>query len=369
MESYDALVVGGGMVGSAIGWGLQRRGLKTAMLDEGDAAFRAARANHGLVWVQSKGPGMPAYQEWTRRSAELWPDLAAELEETTGISPAYSRPGGLVPCLSEDELAERRRFVEAMHTENRCYECEMLDGAACRKMIPALGPEVVGGSFSRYDGHAEPLRLLRALHAGFRALGGTHHPGRPAMAVGRDGEAFRVDTPDGPVAAAKMVLAAGLGVARLAAMVGLGLPIRPQRGQLIVTERAVPLLPVLLLSIRQAAEGTFLIGDSREDVGFDNSTTITANAEMAARAVRTVPALGPARIVRIWGALRVMTPDQFPAYEESREFPGAYVATCHSGVTLAAAHALRLAPAIAEGRVGDELTAFARRRFAERRAA
>ncbi len=81
---FDILVIGGGLVGGAIAWGAARAGARTALLDEGDIAFRAARGNFGLVWVQSKGAGMPPYAHWTRRSAELWPSLADMLLGTTG---------------------------------------------------------------------------------------------------------------------------------------------------------------------------------------------------------------------------------------------------------------------------------------------
>ncbi len=66
---HDAIVIGGGLVGAAIAYGLQRQGLSTVMLDEGDVAHRASRGNFGLVWVQSKGLGAPHYQHWTHASA------------------------------------------------------------------------------------------------------------------------------------------------------------------------------------------------------------------------------------------------------------------------------------------------------------
>src|SRR6266571_8425125 len=98
MTRFDAIVIGGGLVGSAIAYGLARAGLRTALLDEGDVAYRASRGNFGLVWVQSKGLGAPHYQRWTRRSADEWPEFAAELGERTGISVGHQRPGGLHLC-------------------------------------------------------------------------------------------------------------------------------------------------------------------------------------------------------------------------------------------------------------------------------
>ena len=78
-RAFDVAIVGGGLVGAALGYGLRDLGKRLAILDEGDLAYRAARGNFGLIWVQGKGLGMPAYAEWTLRSARAWPRLAAEL--------------------------------------------------------------------------------------------------------------------------------------------------------------------------------------------------------------------------------------------------------------------------------------------------
>ena len=85
---------------------------------------------------------------------------------------------------------------------------------------------------------------------------------------------------------------------------------------------------------------------------------------MADRAVRMFPQLGRLNVVRTWAALRVMTPDGFPIYERSEGCPGAYAASCHSGVTLAAVHALVVAPLIARDEwPAQTFGAFAARRF------
>src|SRR5437588_9107150 len=117
MEHYDAIVIGGGLVGSAIAYGLARAGLKAALLDEGDVAYRASRGNFGLVWVQSKGFGVPEYQRWTRLSSDDWHDFAAELENQTGIACGHERPGGVTLCLSDDELEARRALMEQLRRE------------------------------------------------------------------------------------------------------------------------------------------------------------------------------------------------------------------------------------------------------------
>jgi glycine/D-amino acid oxidase-like deaminating enzyme len=106
-----------------------------------------------------------------------------------------------------------------------------------------------------------------------------------------------------------------------------------------------------------------MLGDSREDVGFDITTKVSVLKRIADRNTRIFPALKEASIIRMWAALRVMSPDGFPIYEQSARYPGAFAATCHSGVTLAGAHALALAPAVMDGVLPEALAAFSSARF------
>ena len=132
---FDAIVIGGGLVGAAIAYGLARAGLKPALVDEGDVAFRASRGNFGLVWVQSQGLGAPHYQRWTRRSAEEWPALAAELGERTGVDVGHERPAACSSASATREFAERRARMEQMRAEagNFGFDYRMLDRRRARR--------------------------------------------------------------------------------------------------------------------------------------------------------------------------------------------------------------------------------------------
>ena len=367
MSSRDAdvLVLGGGLVGTAVAYGLARLGQRVLVLDEGDIAHRASRGNFGLVWVQSKGFGVPEYQRWTRRSADEWADFSDELLNETGVASGHERPGGVTICLNDEELERRRKRMEQLHLEagETQFQYEMLNPAGLKKLIPAIGPEVAGASFTPYDGHANPLYTLRALHAALLKHGGRYQPNARVTAVDARPGDFRVSAGGHSYAAPKVVLAAGLGNKELGAMVGLDVPVRPVRGQIIVTERMQPVLPMPTLMIRQTVEGTIMIGESREESGFDDTTSPEIVHTLAQRAVKTFPFLRHARIVRSWGALRVMSPDGLPVYEQSVQFPGAFVCTCHSGVTLAAAHARHYARYVVAGALPAELARFSTGRF------
>jgi glycine/D-amino acid oxidase-like deaminating enzyme len=362
----DAIVVGGGLVGSAIAWGLQREGLSTVLLDEGDLAFRASRGNFGLVWVQSKGLGAPHYQRWTRASAEAWEGLAGDLATATGMDCGLRQPGGVHLCLSDQEFEDRANRMARMKAEagNHAYEYRMLDAKELRDMLPGLGERVVGASWTPYDGHANPLTLLHALHRGFTAAGGRYVPEAGVTRASAAPRDFKVSTPAGDFAAPRIVLAAGLGNAKLAPLFGLDAPVRPQRGQVLVTERTREVLPMPTTSIRQTDDGTLLLGDSQEEVGFDLHQTQDVMAMIAQRAAWSFPWIARLNIVRAWSALRVMAPDGLPIYDESEEFPGAFTANCHSGVTLAAAHARLFAPMVVRGALEPGMELFSARRFA-----
>src|SRR5215216_54706 len=151
----------------------------------------------------------------------------------------------------------------------------MLDRERVKQLIPQIGPEVVGASYSRFDGHCNSLRLFRALNAGMQQLGTTYLPDHRVEQITHAGAEFRLTTGSGEVRAAKIVLAAGIDSVRLAPMVGLNVPVRPQRGQLIVTERTAPFLHYPMQTVRQTDEGTVMIGDSQEEAGPDPTVTST----------------------------------------------------------------------------------------------
>jgi glycine/D-amino acid oxidase-like deaminating enzyme len=347
MQKEEVLVVGGGVVGAAIAFGIARAGAPVTLLDQGDIAHRASRGNFGLVWMQSKGDGFPRYARWCREAVDNWPSLAKELLELTGVDVALQQSGGFWIGFSDAEMRAREAMLEKLRHTGPGIPFEMLDRAALKERLPAIGPTVAGGSFCPLDGHVNPLRLLHALHAGLTALGGRICSSVDVMHVVHDKDkgGFSVSTNEGRTwRAPRVVLAAGLGNKELAEQVGLHAPVKPNRGQVLITERLEPFLPCPTNKARQTNEGTVQLGYSVEDVGLDDSTTVSAIEWIAKRSVATFPILSNVRLVRAWGALRVMTPDGSPIYQESTSCPGAFVATSHSGVSLAGTHAYVVGP-------------------------
>ena len=373
MNTADILVIGGGVIGAAVAYGLTERGAQVTLLDQGGSAPNASRGNFGLVWVQGKGLGMPRYAQWTLEAAQTWPKFSADLLEETGIDVDYQQPGGFEVCLGEEEFSLRKAELEQLRQETaNCVansvgidKCEMLNSRNMQELIPEmrLGDFVSGASFSTLDGHLNPLLLLSALTAAIKKTGTSYYPDQQVESISFRNDCFDVQTTTERFSAKKVVLACGLGIKTLASQIGLEIPIHPQRGQILVTERTLPLLAQPFVTLRQTVEGSFMIGASHEDVGLDCGTTLDEIRRLARHAVQVFPELSKLQMVRCWGALRILTPDSKPIYVESENCPGAFVVTSHSGITLAPLHASRISHWIAEGTTPEGFEQFHSRRF------
>ncbi len=373
MNTADILVIGGGVIGAAVAYGLTERGAQVTLLDQGGSAPNASRGNFGLVWVQGKGLGMPRYAQWTLEAAQTWPKFSADLLEETGIDVDYQQPGGFEVCLGEEEFSLRKAELEQLRQETaNCVansvgidKCEMLNSRNMQELIPEmrLGDFVSGASFSTLDGHLNPLLLLSALTAAIKKSGTSYYPDQQVESISFRNDCFDVQTTTERFSAKKVVLACGLGIKTLASQIGLEIPIHPQRGQILVTERTLPLLTQPFVTLRQTVEGSFMIGASHEDVGLDCGTTLDEIRRLARHAVQVFPELSKLQMVRCWGALRILTPDSKPIYVESENCPGAFVVTSHSGITLAPLHASRISHWIAEGTTPEGFEQFHSRRF------
>lgn len=361
----DYAIIGGGIVGLSTAWGLLKRGLRVTVLDGDDGSFRASRGNFGLVWVQSKGMTQPRYAQWSQDSAAAWAAFAAELSDATGRDVGLEQKGGYDLHFSEKSLEATVTKYEVLKEKlGGDYPYEVLGHNALRREEPAIGPKVVGAILHHQDGHANPLKLLQALADDVRRLGGVILNGMHVTAVDKS-DLFRITCADKTeVRARKVVLSAGLGATTLGPMMGFKAPIRPQRGQVLITEKLPKLINRPSLIARQVDEGGIQIGATNEEVGLDDTVTQRGLSELAAEAIAAFPALAKAQLVRSWGALRILSPDGLPIYQESPDTPGAYLVTCHSGITLAAAHA-RFLPDWLEGAdSAPNLEVFSENRFA-----
>jgi glycine/D-amino acid oxidase-like deaminating enzyme len=336
---YDVIVIGGGLVGTATAFGLAKQGQKVLVLDGEDQGLRASKANFGLVWAQGKGWDYAPYANWCHYATNLWPEFDEELREITGISLGYQRKGGFHFCINDAEWQQRETMLSALKSNTGGkFEYEMLNHDQLKNMIPQISSDVIGASFSTQDGHVDPLALTQALYKAMNHLGVSYQASSIVSKLKCINGEYRVEGDGFVYETGKVVLCAGLGNDSLGKQLGLGVPVIAERGQILITERLKPFLPWPTLHVRQTVQGTIQVGDSHENAGYDDGTSPNVLQQIAQRAVLMFPLLSSVRLIRAWGGIRILTPDGNPIYQQSEEFPGLYAVTCHSGVTLAAAH-------------------------------
>lgn len=365
-RTSDIAIIGGGVVGLSTALGLLLSGRQVTVFDGADGDLRASQGNFGLVWLQGKGADFAPYAEWTRDAVAAWPSFAEHLKDLTGTDIALDQSGGFEFFTDAEEFSGCAAALGRQQAilGNR-FSYEIMHGDDLRRSHPEIGPDVVGASFCALDGHVNPLRLLRALRSAVLRSGGRLINDAHMVDASANGSGFDLTFRDGSRATAeRVVLCAGLGTSTIAETLGFRTRVRPQRGELLITERLADRLPFLSSTIRQVDEGGVQIGGTKADPGPDDSETLDVMAGLARHAVQVFPALADVRVVRAWGALRVMSPDGYPVYSRSPRHPGASLVTCHSGITLAPLHAASLAAWIDGSADAPNMEAFDENRFA-----
>ena len=339
--SFDVVIVGGGVTGAAVGYGLAKRGVKTCLVDAVPTFSRASRANMGLIWCQSKALGCPQFVRWGFASSRAYGKLAAELKELSGIDTGYAPTGGIIPCLGEAELEARAQFIEKLRaeTEDGTYPASVLSRKELEGMLPKVpfGPEVSGGIWSDMDGYVDPLHLMFAFRKSFVRLGGTLFAGERVSEVKPSGKGYTVVCGGRTLECGKAVLAAGLGVRKLAAQLGTDIPVFPNKSQVMLLER----IPRRCPPHPPARHRPYLRGHGNDRRGprehghgqEAHPEVLAANAQWA---VRVWPELERKRILRFWTGLRVWPKDAYPIYDRIPGHENAFVFAMHSAVSLAA---------------------------------
>jgi glycine/D-amino acid oxidase-like deaminating enzyme len=353
-------IIGAGAIGCSIAYHLAVRGTDVTVVEGMSVGAGTSSANLGLVWVQGKEPA--PYMELNLLGARLHAGLAPKFDEDIGLR----QPGGLTICMDEVELEEAMHSMERLNAGSRMYQARALTPAEVRELEPCVSSEVVGGVYTPHDGHINPNKLVFHLERLARRNGAHFVLGTPVSSIAVDeAGVFGVRTSNGLVRARIVVVAAGVGSPALIEPLGFKLPLRFDRGQILITAQARKLLHHPTDSIRQTEEGNILIGTTHEDAGLDTSTTSAATAKIARNALRTYPVLKNLQVIRQFAGIRPMPADGKPYLGPVDRFPGLYVAVSHSGITLSVLHGKVISELILDGKTDVPIGPYRPERYAQ----
>jgi len=348
-RDFDAIFVGGGVIGLSCAWRAAQRGARVAVLDRAEPPAGATRVAAGMLApVGELAFGEPELLEMTLASAQLYPGFVAELEAASGEATGYAHQGALHIALDRDEAAELRRVHDLQRSLG--LEAEWLPPRRCRELEPGLTPSFNGGVHVPGEAAVDPRALTAALLAALAASAAEVGIGAEAVDGVFEGERLvGVRSGDGvELRAPAVVLATGAWAGGTEWLPKHARPpVRPVKGQVVELrgrdgvapcERIVASERVYLVP---RPDGRLIVGATSEEQGFDTAVTAGGVHELLREAYRLLPDVAEMELVAALAGLRPGTPDNLPLIG-----PGAV-----EGLILATGHyrnGILLAPLTAE---------------------
>ena len=376
-KSYDAVVIGGGLIGLSCAWRAAQRGLSVLVAERFEPGAGASGVAAGMLAPVTEADfGEQRLLDLNLASRELWPEFAAELEERTGLSTGLRESGALVVAADRDDAEELRR----LHAFQRSLglDAEWLTGRECRRLEPGLSPRVGGAILARHDHQVDPRATIEALGHALTAAGGELSMGVEAATLEIHGDRVTgVRLAGGSmIRAGHVVVAAGcwsgerLGLPHAARP-----PVRPVKGQILSLRGQPNRLPSERLIrtprcyVVPRGDGRVVVGATVEEQGFDTAVTADGVHRLLEAAREVLPDVGELELVAARAALRPGSPDNAPLVGLG-ELDGLVWATGHwrNGVLLAPLTGTAVASLLAGEPTPGELVPFSPRRFERVRA-
>ena len=366
----DVVIVGGGIVGIATAYYLAHAGIRSTVIERDAIASHASGfAYGGLSGGIPNGPqpNHPAIVEGMR----LHRELAQSLAEETDVDIQFQDRPALKLALSDDEATTLRQHLDWQQAQPG-YRVQWLDAAAARSLEPRISPDTVGALYVEGSADVEPYRLTLALA---QAAGKRGAAVRTGTVVGLHQDAGRITGvalgSGEAVPCDQVVLAMGPWSAEASGWVGMNVPVRPLKGQILRLRATGEPYRLSVghgknYAMTKPSDGLVWTGTTEEEAGFDESNTTEARDRIVASALTMLPALADAELVLQTACLRPVTPDNALLLGKLPALDGAYIATGagRQGIMMGPAMAKAIADLIASGTTSLPLEAYDPGRFA-----
>ncbi|MEP7271151.1 MAG: glycine oxidase ThiO [Acidobacteriota bacterium] len=374
-KTFDAAIIGGGVIGCAIAWRLAQAGLSTAIIERGNPGAEASGAAGGMLAPLAEADRRDAFFDLSVDSRAHYPSLTTELFDATGVDIEYRTEGTVFLAFTDEDEAElETRFAWQQGAD---LNVERLDSISVRKLEPLVSEDVRWALRFPDDHQVNNRQLVVGLEAACRASGVTIMDHTEATSlVSEQGQIRGVQTRVGVVEAANVVIAAGSWSSLLAGSASTSaMAIEPVRGQMIALNSPHPAPRCVIYSKRAyliPRLGGFLIaGSTTEHAGYEKVVTAGGLATILERAIEIMPMARSLAITETWAGLRPATADGLPVLGVDPAINGLFYATGHyrNGILLAPITAEIIRDLIVSGSTSRNLAPFEVTRFAHHSAA
>ena len=373
MASYDAIVIGGGVVGASTAYHLVRAGVRTLLVDR-RAAGRATDAGAGILSTAANTEDPDPVERFEARAAAHYPVLIEALRSDGASDTGYGVCGSLTVAIDEDEIAHFHQVRTGLRRWRaaRDHGYAAISAHEAKALFPPLA-RVKGaihcGRGARVDGRLLAAALLRAAEQ--LGLEVRHATVEELIAENRVVSGIRI--PGERIACGHVVIAAGAWSKELGRRLGIDIPIEPQRGQIV--HLGLPGVDTSAWPIVLAFRGHYMVpwDDSRVAVGatreggsgFSPHTTAAGVLQVLAEALRVAPGLGQAEIREIRVGLRPASRDGLPILGPVPGIANLLLAAGHGsiGLQLGPYSGKVVAGMIARGEAETDIGPFSLARF------
>jgi glycine oxidase len=368
METFDAAIAGGGLIGGTIAWELARAGLEVALFDQGQPGEGASWAGAGILSPAPENTGMIAAVPLGRASLALYPEFVATVEEFSGQSVGY-RPKGTVEALFSGDAQAKLNTIVALH-HGLGLQAEPLSPEDARELEPALSDDLEAAVLRPYEASIDNRALTQAVLVAAERAGAKIFSRRCVQSISRsDQRCTGLMVDNKKIESRWTVIAAGCHSAEIQGA-GIYAPVRPAKGQMIALSAKKVMIEHVLWSERvylvPRNDGRILAGATVEYVGFEKDVTAGGLQKILAGALELAPGLANAHIQESWAGLRPDSPDHLPIIGPT-DVEGLLIATGHfrSGILLSPITAKLIREWITTQNVSVDWTRFSPMRFVE----
>ncbi len=367
-QHVDVAIVGGGIIGCALAYTLAKDGMRVAVYEKERVGGQARVAAAGILGSGVEGGPNDHALNLSARSAQLYPEFAAELAAATGLDATYVRSGAVTVVFGESQAAFLERKAADMAAQGQ--RVTWLTSREVRELEPLVAERARGGLYFRDDAHVYAPQLMHVLTLAAVAQGVDLHEYTPVHGFLTAGDRVTgLQTAAGPVSAGHVVIAAGAWSGLLGEFLDVPLPLKPTRGQVMVlTTYDRPLQRVVFGAggyLAPKQDGRIVVGATEEDAGFERENTAGGVAFLSNILQRLAPGLADARVGHLGVGLRPTSADGLPILGPVASRPGLWVAAGHhrNGILLTPITARLMANAIRAGELAP-LAPFTPARFA-----
>lgn len=332
--------MGAGAIGTSIAYQLAKAGARVMIFDRGLVGRESTAASAGMIMARHGGHSAEPLVSLSLESARLFPALATELLDRTGMDIGYRRGGSLLVAF--DEVDERELRAERGREVDQGANVPWLDAQAALDLEPAVNPAILGAIYHADDHNVLPLTLAQALARAAADLGAVVREGAAIdqLVIERD-RVVGVALGGEVIRAEEIVIANGAWAGAWSHVLGVAIPVRPIRGQMVALHTSGTALRHMINNADSyaltRADGITIMGTTVEDVGFDPRPTAAAVARLLEQAARLSPRLADATVLSAWAGLRPGTSDAMPMIGRLGDWRGLSIATGHfrNGILLA----------------------------------